>query len=426
MATNSDVHLANDSLFRFYFQIATFFLVALAVVAEKKIELQDIEEDNLRSELKSEIEKDHDKSDGQKNSVPEAGLGYNSLDFMKTGLLKFFENAQTQPLHQQQQQRYVHQYAVTEQPERLAPVENKEQYEPRAPHQAMMGYLSNMPMQIYLVPHYSQPAAPAPQTFELAEFNSNGRLNTAMPNNYVEAAQPVTYIYQAQPTATPALATVQPILGFQVPVLHNPIPRLLAPTNVGQSYIARPEYRDTNTIDEHTSQTEIPQYTSTEPDYPRYYNSRAPIRGQYNNHGVPNLPHPTPLLLKAPPAHLAHVPRVLPMHRPYTKAVYQEGDIVSSSLAPRPYGGHGPFKRRPNSLLDSYVPSSVQIEYLKRGLAKDPSTLYDALASGRLPHTIPRHLERGFLPNQMYATAAGGVTYGHHKRNSKVERFPHK
>lgn len=432
-AAASDVHLALNSLFRFYFQVATFFLVALAVGAEKKIELQDIEEDNLRSELKSEPEKDNERSDGQQNSGPVTALGYNSLDFMKTGIMKFFEGPQSQSYNPQlqQQQRYVHQYAVTEPPESFPPPGNKEQYQSDGQKQAMVGYLSNIPMQIYLVPHVQQYLPPQTSP-PLAEFNLPRGPSAA--NTYVQAyvprtppPQPVTFVYPAQPTATPALAEqVQPVLGYHLPVLHynnqQGIQRVVA-SNAPKSYFATPEYSDTNTIDESSTQSEAPQYLQQEQEFPRHYNSRAPIRGHYKSHpGISELPHPNPLLLKAPAPHLAHIPRALPMLRPYTKQVYQEDHIPSSFFA-RPHVAHGPFKRRPTSLLDSYVPSRVQAEYLKRGLAKDPLTLYEALASGRLPHTIPRHVERGFLPNQMYPTAAGGVTYGHYKRNIKV---PHK
>ncbi|KAJ8720144.1 hypothetical protein PYW07_012187 [Mythimna separata] len=425
-------------------KIATFFLVALAVGAEKKIELQDIEEDNLRSELKSELEKDHDKSDAQQNSAPEVGQGFNSLDFMKTGLLRFFENPQTQTIHTQpQQQRYVHQYAVTEPPERYSPEANKAQYS-TAPQQAMVGYLSNMPMQIYLVPQYYSTPSAHQTPHVLAEFDSNGPQKAGTANNYVQAPAyvpptappPPTYLYRAQPTITPALATVQPVISYQpvqVPVLNynSYVPGVqLVPSTAPKSYYGSPDYSETNTIDEDANETETPPTyrPETDAEFPRHYNSRTPIRGHhYKHHAIPDLPRPNPLLLKGPPAHLSHIPRALPMYRPYSKQVYQENNLASSSLAPRPYLPHGAFKRRPTSLLDSYIPSSVQVEYLKRGLAKDPSSLYDALSSGRLPHlAIPRHVERGFLPNQMYPTAAGGVTYGHYKRNPKIEKFPHK
>lgn len=417
--------------------------MALAVEAEKKIELEDIEEDNLRSELKSELEKDHDKSDAQQNSAPVEGQGFNSLDFMKNGLLRFFENSEIQSIHpQQQQQRYLHQYAVTEPPERYSTAGSTSQYVPQ-PQQAMVGYLSNMPMQIYLVPQfYSTPVAPTAAPV-LAEFNQNGLHGAGSANNYIEApayspptASPPTFVYRAQPTAAPALATAQPVITYQpyqVPFLNynSHVPGIqLVPSTASKSYYGNKDYSETNLIDDDTNQSETPPkyHPPSEATFPRHYNSRAPFRGhQYKHHDVPDLPHPSPLILKGPPAHLSHIPRALPMQRPYTKQVYQESDLTSSSLSPRPYFSLGQFKRRPTSLLDSYIPSSLQVEYLKRGLAKDPASLYDALSSGRLPHlAIPRHVEKGFLPNQMYPTAAGGVTYGHYKRNPKIEKFPYK
>lgn len=437
--------------------------------AEKKIELQDIEEDNLRSELETEKEKVADKSDSSQPTSAVSGLGFSSLDFMKSGLLRYLDGAAPvgpQPQQQQpQQQRYVHQYAVTEQPERHAPPSAKVHYGPPAPQQAMVGYLSNMPMQIYLVPQYypdqSGPHARPqyqPQSQPQYEQPSLPRAGyqpapEAIQNNYIDVPsvayvappqkpyvpnypqQGYTYVtYPTQPTAAATQATIAPVVAYQVPLIQFN-PGVVSPPTIPKPYFNNnPEYTDSNTVDEvvthendqkqYTSQPELP-YAA--PEYPRNYNSRAPIREEYRHHGIPELPHPNPLLLKAQPPHLAHLPKALPMHRPYLKS-YQGNALVPSSFTSRPHELYGPppFKRRPNSLLDSYIPSSVQVEYLKRGLVKEPLHAYDAVASGRLPHPIPRQYERGFLPNQMYHTGAGGVTYGHYKRTPKSDRVPQK
>uniref|UniRef100_A0A2A4JFW5 Uncharacterized protein n=1 Tax=Heliothis virescens TaxID=7102 RepID=A0A2A4JFW5_HELVI len=380
----------------FFLKVATIFLAVLAVGAEKKIELQDIEEDNLRSELGTEQDKDYDKSDTPQQSGPGTGPDFNSLDLMKTGLLKLFHNSQNKPA---QPQRYVHQYAVTEQPERQVPAA-KSHLSPAAPQHAMVGYLSNMPMQIYLVPQY---------------YDQNPHSNSQQ-SDY-------------QPPSAPSAVSNY----VQVPLYHFN-PRLVVPSP--KPYYSNPEYTDTNSVDEpseqeqkqYSTQTEVP-YVSTLSEFPRHYNSRAPIREQYRHPGVPELPRPNHILFNAPPPHLSQIPLTLPLfHRPLNKPAYQDGEGLYNTLhsRPPPHTHSDQFKRRPASLLDSYIPSNLQVEYLKRGFAKDPSALYDALSSGRLPHTIPRHVERGFLPNQMYPTAAGGVTFGHYKRNPRVEKFPHK
>ncbi|XP_047028411.1 extensin-2-like [Helicoverpa zea] len=425
----------------FFLKVATIFLAVLAVGAEKKIELQDIEEDNLRSELRSDQEKEYDKSDPQ-HSGPATGPEFNSLDFMKSGLLKLFQNTQPKPPEPPQPQRYVHQYAVTEQPERHAPAGGKAHLASGAAQHAMVGYLSNMPMQIYLVPQYDQnqhsnshqavyqpPSAPATASNYIPVQNYLGP--RGKPVEFLPPQQPVTYVYHPTPTAHPTLPTVTPVITYQLPV-YNVNPRLHVPGSP-KPYYSNPEYTDTNAVDElseqepkrYSTQTEIP-YIPTLSEFPRHYNSRAPIREQFRHPGVPELPRPNPLLYNAPPPHLSNIPRTLPvLHRPLPKPEYQDGELLYNTLHPRP-SNNPPFKRRPASLLDSYIPSKLQVEYLKRGLAKDPSALFDALSLGRLPHTIPRHVERGFLPNQMYSTAAGGVTFGHYKRNPKVEKFPHK
>ncbi|KAH9644465.1 hypothetical protein HF086_009849 [Spodoptera exigua] len=426
--------------------VTAFFLLVLVVGAEKKIELQDIEEDNLRSEGK----KDHDKSDSPQSKSSNSGTSLNSLEMMKSGFLRLFENPQSHPVPQQQ--RYIHQYAVTEQPEKHAPVPSK--FGP-GPQHAMVGYLSNMPMQIYIVPQYytdhQVPQSEQPQVDYLSNSVSTTANNyhtystdpsytetTGKPFEHYATPPAVTYIYQTQPTAPPAIATVAPVLAYQVPMFQIGS-RVVTPSTAPKAFYANPEYTDSNSLDEigeqepkqYSTQTEVP-YLPTVAELPRHYNSRAPIREpfRHNQNAITDLPHPNPLLLRAPPPHLSHIPRTLPMFRPLTKSVYREEEPVTNPYLARPHGQglppHSHFKKRPVSLLDSYIPSSLQVEYLKRGLAKDPSSLYDALSSGRFPNPLPRHYERGFLPNQMYPTGNGGVAYGHYKRNPKVEKNPHK
>ncbi|XP_075977123.1 uncharacterized protein LOC142977232 [Anticarsia gemmatalis] len=441
-------------------KVATVFLLALTVGAEKKIELQDIEEDNLRSEKEKELEK----SDGRPpTSGAGTGPGLVPLDFLKSGLLRYFETPTPAP----QQQRYVHQYAVTEQPERPSPVA-RVQYAPPAPQQAMVGYLSNVPMQIYLVPQYYsdqsdnhqshnphantqyQPGVARVAAYQTAPEAVQTQSNYIEVPTYVaptgkayvqQYSQPVTYVgYPAQPTIAPPQATVTPVVTYQVPVVQY-TPAVVAPTTAPKTYYQSPQYSETNSVDEvhdheedqrqYSTQTEGPYHKPPPPEFPRHYNSRAPLNDEYRGHpnAISELPHPNPVLIKAPPPHLAHLPKALPIYRPLTKPVYHgSGGFGSNGFTPRPHELYGPpaFKRRPTSLLDSYIPSSLQVEYLKRGIVKEPLAVYDALASGRLPHPIPRHYERGFLPNQMYHTGAGGVTFGHYKRTPKVDKVSHK
>lgn len=419
--------------------------------AEKKIELQDIEEDNLKSEKEVEQEK---------TDTQDSGLL--PLEFLKNGLLRYFES----PTHTQQPQqpRYVQQYAVTEAPERSIPVpvqpqptaQPKTQYGPPTTQQAMVGYLSNVPMQIYLVPQYYDQSQQVQQA--AVQYTAPGVPRVAYPSapeavqtqtNYVEIptyvaptaktyvqstfSPPVAYLsYTSQPTApTHTTATVTPVVAYQMPV------QVQYPTAVGGStstkaFYQNVQYPDTNNAidDEQEIEDDGQKYsTQTEAPYPKspsgYYSSRHPVRDDYRYSSVSELPPPNPLLLKAPPSHLSHIPKALPVYRPLNKPVYSgSGFIPNYTHRPHEVPGLGsPFKRRPASLLDSYIPSSVQFEYLKRGYSKDPLVLYESLAnSGRHfhhghPPVIPRHYERGFLPNQMYHTASGGVTFGHYKRS---------
>ncbi|XP_037969750.2 extensin-2 [Plutella xylostella] len=443
------------------YKIAPVLLLALLARADKKIELQDIEEDNL----KSEKEKDYDK-----NEVHPTSQNINALDFFKNGLIKYFEGhppPQSQP-------RYVHQYAVTEAPEKPPAHPPRPSYTaPSGPgaQQAMVGYLSNVPMQIYLVPQYynehAEPASsaspqfpsPPPRAYTAPEAAAAAQTQT----NYIDVPAYVTptgkaylqpmpqytqqfaYVTYPQPT----VATVaqnsphmyvtspgasgpglqHPLLQYQMPVQYQYQTALVSPPSYHKQYYQHQQLTDSslNTLEEapeneiespkeYAAQTEAP-YKS--PEYPRYYSSRAPLRDDHRLGHVQDLPPPNPLLLRGPPPHLAHLPKALPFYRPLNKPVYSAGaSTISNAITPRPVDGYGPpFRKRPTSLLDSYIPSGLQVEYLKRGYAKDPSALYDALSSGR-PFPAPRHFERGFVPNQVFQTPTGGVTFAHYKRAS--------
>lgn len=434
------------------FQITSISLLALVVTAEKKIELQDIEEDNLRSEKQKQYGKTEVRQQENSGSAP----GLVELDYLKNNYVQYYEPTQAPQSH-----RFVHQYAVTEHPER-SPATLRPQYGPPTHQQPVVGYLSNVPMQIYLVPqYYNEPTEQTAHSHQgvqisapdVAQVSYQEPQHVQQQPSYIEVPayvtptahlQPytpsVSYVNYVQPTIAPAQATVTPVIAYQMPVVHYPTTISAPPT---KGYYQSPQYIETNSVDEslnnkihnnepYPSHVERPSPKPTGSGYPRYYNSRTPIREEYR-HPI-ELPNPSPLLLKAPPPHLAHLPKALPMYRPLTKPVYSTGGgYVSSTFSPRPSESFShPFKRRPTSLLDSYIPSSIQIEYLKRGYAKDPISAYEALSSGRhlsqssQAPVFPRYYERGFLPNEMYHTAAGGITYGHYKRAPKVEKVSQK
>ncbi|XP_041981735.1 adhesive plaque matrix protein-like [Aricia agestis] len=409
------------------YKILLFALLS-AAAAEKKIELQDIEDDNL----KSEKEKDEEKAEGRAQVSAITGPGLLPIEVLKSDFLRYF-NGENQ-IHQP---RYVQQYAVSEQPEKPTP---KPQYGPPTVQQAY-GYLSNIPMQIYLVPQYYNDVDQAQSGVQFAQpVNRVAAYQTQEPvqpqSNYIEVptyvtpgkgyvqpySSPVTYVSFVQPTVSPQ-ATVTPVLTYQMPVVQYPTAIAAPPL---KNYYQNQNY-ESNSVDDGEEGKHYPAQTevSYPKEYPRYYNSRAPVNEEYRS-PASELPPPNPLLLKAPPAHLAHLPKALPMYRPLTKSVYASGGgFVPNTFTPRPSDFSG-YKRRPNSLLDSYIPSSLQLEYLKRGIIKDPFNAYEALSSARQlqshSHIYPRHYERGFLPNQMYHTAAGGVTFGHHKRTAKPDK----
>lgn len=427
------------------------------MAAEKKIELQDIENDNL----KSEKQKDYDSSD-----PPLTNLGSSQVaDYLKSGVFRYFEK----PVQPPQPTRFVQQYAVTEAPERppLPPIQPKLEFTHVQPQQAMVGYLSNVPMQIYLVPQYYNEGEQGASTHATVQYTTGPQYtlqtapqgarvtgyNTApetvqTQNNYIEVpaytpptaktyvpqytSAPVAYLSYTPPSPTSA-PTVEPVVTYQVPILQYQ-PSGIAHQQSPKDYYQNTHYQDNNAVEEeHQTVEERPKsyhsdgsYTKApSSDYPRYYSARPPSRDEYRSHHnhIQELPHPNPLLLKPLPSHLSHIPKALPMYKPNNPVYGSHPPIQPSGIyVGRPNEHFGTFKRRPTSLLDSYVPSRLQIEYMKRGYTNDPLQAYEALSSGHhFSHApAPRHFERGFLPNQMYHTAAGGVTFGHYKRTPKV------
>ncbi|CAH2041522.1 unnamed protein product, partial [Iphiclides podalirius] len=435
-------------------EIVPVLLLALTVAAEKKIELQDIEEDNLKSEKGTNYENVETRVDIEQDrgSVP--------IEYLNSGLFRYFKSPL--PTQATQQQRYIQQYDVTE-PQEGAPVTPAPHYGPPSAQRPVANYVSNVPVQFYLVPqyqteqvsnshteaHYSGHGTsqvesyPTPETEETQSNYIEGRTYiTPTAKTYIQPVPtPVTYVsYSAQPTIAPATASISPVLTYQLPVVqyHTAVSpsahqqdsqhsvKVLYET--ARHNQAQVEGDQENVIE---SQNYLPTHTdvsytkSETQDIPRYYNSRTPLREEYTN-VKSELPHPSPLLLKAPPPHLAHLPKALPVHRPWGKSVYSSGVFGGGGFSSRPNEPYGPhLKRRPTSLLDSYIPSSIQIEYLKRGIIKDPLVAYEALSRGRHfghPQPSGRHFESGFLPNQMFHTSGGGTFYGHYKRSPKVNR----
>ncbi|CAG4996740.1 unnamed protein product [Parnassius apollo] len=409
-------------------KIAPVLLLALAVGAEKKIELQDIEEDNLKSEKGKDYDVEHSRSEDGENHAPESV----PLDFLKNGFLRYFNGPST--TQTSQNQRYVQQYDVTEP---TAPSEP--QYEPFATQQAKAGYLSNVPMQVYLVPQYYQHAEQSQCTRKQIMWKYQLTQRQQQRHTFSRILPPTKYVtYSAQPTVASTPATVVPVLTYQVPIDQYQT-GVAAPTHqhtsqqqsklyhpssqYSQSQIEDDQENDIETHIYFTTQSEGPYTKLQSQENPRYYDTRTPVREEYTNKPF-ELPHPSPLLLKAPPPHLAHIPKVLPIHRPLGKPVYNSGRFGLGEFIPRPIELYRPsFKRKPTSLLDSYVPSSLQYQYLKRGIIKDPLVAYEALSSGHFTHPLPnpKHFQSGFLPNQMFHTAEGGTVYGHYKRSPKAK-----
>lgn len=431
------------------------------MAADKKIELQDIEDDNLQSEKRKEYETEPRYQNSGLDSVAVS-------DYLKNGVYNYF----SKPAHPSPKM-----YAVTETPEPPPPppvhpsIQAKLGFtQPTPPQQPMVGYLSNVPMQIYLVPQYYNEAEQGANTLAAVQYTTGSQYTTGnqytapqqathgvarvagyqtapeavqTQTNYVEvpayvvptaktyvpqySQPPVTYVSYTPPAGA-AVPTGAPVVTYQVQYPSA----VIAPQQGSKVYYQNTHYQDTNAIEEHESVDESPkQYTQTEvsyskppvSDYPRFYSARPPPREEYHRHNqIQELPHPSPLLLKPHPPHLAHIPKALPFYKPLHKPVYT-GHPPPGILAARPSEHFPTYKRRPTSLLDSYVPSRLQIEYMKRGFTNDPLQAYEDLSSGHFSHaTSPRHFERGFLPNQMYHTASGGVTFGHYKRSPKLDK----
>ncbi|CAF4856021.1 unnamed protein product [Pieris macdunnoughi] len=411
------------------FKIYAVALLVAAAIADKKIELEDIEEDNLKSERQTEYEKERPQGP---SAVSAPDLGY-----LKNNFIQYYDA----PSPTTQHPRYVQQYAVTESPE----AQSKPQYDQHQP----VGYISNVPM-LYIVPQYYNEQIPQAQPHG-TQYAPSGPQNSyptspeqQQQQNYVVPTfitptgnaqvprfiqpytTPVAFIGYPQPTLPPPQPSASPPQSYQT--YQSPIANY-------QTALVAPPFKNyqqinhySNSIDQNhgqgfSSQAEGPYVPHQE--YPRYYNSRAPVRDDYRT--SIELPHPSPLLLKPSPPHLSHIPKALPTYRPLSKPIYAtSGPLISTAFTPKPAEAYGvPFKRRPTSLLESYIPSSVQLEYLKRGYTKNALSTYEALSSGRgFPqvYPTPRYYERGFLPNQMYHTAAGGVTFGQHKRAPKLSK----
>lgn len=92
--------------------------------------------------------------------------------------------------------------------------------------------------------------------------------------------------------------------------------------------------------------------------------------------------------------------------------VPQSGNGIEEEF--RAIHNHYPYERKPSSLLDSYIPSSLQIAYLNKGYSKEPLKTYELIASQGYKY------EKGFLPNQMYATPNGGIEFRNYKRQAKL------
>ncbi|XP_037873293.1 uncharacterized protein LOC110385577 [Bombyx mori] len=416
--------------------------IACAVLGEKKIELQDIEEDNLKSEKETEL---GNSGHGlQTSSNSETGLI--PLEFLKSGLLRYFQ-ATPAP-----ESRYLHQYSVSEAPERIqAPVvQPKPQFGTSATQQAMVGYLSNVPMQIYLVPQYYDQSGHERTPQSAIQYTSAGATRAGdyqgqheavqTQTNYIEVPAYVTptaktYVphytshvvnFTPRPTVAPQ-PTVSSVI-YRPSILQYQAPAIVAQNSPAKQYYQNVQYTETTDIDEGQEHEDSNSNTHAEvtyqkvpaQEYHRHYPSRTPLREEYRHSTVPELPHPNSLLLKGSPS---HIPKALPLYRPITQPVYSNAihnTVFTPRPQPPPYAS--PFKRRPTSLLDSYIPSHVQIEYMRRGFAKNPAEAFEALSSGRHlthSHAPPGNYERGFLPNQMYHTAGGGVTFGHYKRSPK-------
>nr|NP_001299347.1 uncharacterized protein LOC106121628 precursor [Papilio xuthus]BAM19361.1 unknown secreted protein [Papilio xuthus] len=423
-------------------KIAPVFFLVLLVGAEKKIELQDIEEDNLKSEKEANYD----------NESSEDSDDVGRFEYLKKGLLRYFKTPNPTAASPQ---RYVHQYAVTETQERSA-VTPAPLYSQPGAQQAMVGYLSNVPMQIYLVPQqYSGspgttknsqhgPQYSGQNVNQIAHYSTHegeqpAHVSPSVKEHVPPYSPPVTYVsFSLQPTAPPAVAAAnaasyqEPLVQYQSALVPPPTPASSSHHLITKAYYSHDlnpqgqgEDDPQNVVESQNyyhPQTDGPYIESQSQDVHHYYNQRTPLRVNSNS----ELPHPSPLLLKPPPSHLSHIPKALPIHRPWSKPVYNSGRLGIGSIAPKAIETYGPmFKRRPTSLLDSYVPSSLQIEYLKRGIIKDPLVAYEALSNGfNLDHLEPnpRYYETGFLPNQVFHTAGGGSFYGHYKRSPKDKR----
>lgn len=420
--------------------------------SEKKIELQDIEEDNLKSENHNDEETNDARSQGP-DPTP------TSLEALKSGFLRYYQSPNAEP----QQPRYVQQYDVTE-----PPVEEPKQHYV-LPNPQQIGYFSNTPMQVYLVPqyynepqeqtvnqhnagHYSAPTSTRVASYHTAPEPVQTQTNYIQIPNYVpqtgktfvqqQHSEPIAYFtYNSQP-AKAVHPTVTPTVSYHTPVVHyTPSASQHGPPKeyVHQKYQSA-QYTDTNAVEEvqetveqrphnYPTHTEIIYHNPPKPEYTQTFALNTPLKTDYHHKHIVEVPHTSQIIYKTPVQHVPHIPKVLPLQRPPTKVYTSIEHFVPQPYTHRPPEPYGPpFKRRPTSLLDSYIPSSVQIEYMKRGFAKDPLEAYEALSSGRHlqpTQVAPRHFERGFLPNQMYHTAGGGITFGHYKRSPKLDRIPH-
>lgn len=365
---------------------------------DKKIKLEDIEQDNLESEkLKQGRNKEtfmqqtriqytpkhqYDVEEEEEQKAPRVVYAMKSNNYHPTEHRYIDTKRERENIHPENNVMYQH-------------AQEANSINPTAPP-------NYVPMQVIYVPHYDPSASN-----HINAYAQQYQQVIEVPFYYhpVEPQNDQKYIVDAQPQIkyVTVPSTEEASEGYDEqksqPLYHNYIGFVQ-----NQAYANNLVEDQGPATEEHTQQEEVVEKRP----------SIIPIR---------------PL----PPV---HVPRVLPQYahevsRPIyshisgnlvkeqsVKVVDQDSHRPSHSLGSNLEGF---VRRKPNSLLESYIPSSVQLEYLRRGLSKEPLATYDAVAQS---HGFPvKNFERGFLPNQMYPTAGGGVTYGHFKRHVSNRRY---
>lgn len=300
-------------------------MASASLAREKKIELEDIERDNLKSERKAKQESKSIASPSYTQSTPSTSLKAPSVS---ASLHYGFRPLKTPEAYVQRQQytpvQYVPQYSNRE-PQKF--VDPQQQY-PTATYAQQQQYVTYQPATEASPAAYQQYLARKPQYVEQNQYQQYENVQYVTDNSLGQATYYTPqYVYvQPYPAASNNVQSVVDPKGAVQYVMYIPTP----------AYVVRPSA--TKAAPEQEYVNVVPQ------DYP----------AQYENTDSQYVQYVTPDVQEEPKASVP-IP---------TPQVPSQKYAIKEYVSP---------KKEPKSLLDSYVPSYLQVQYYKQQQAQSNS-----------------------------------------------------